>query len=537
MKNKRRSINNYMANGGIVNQGLLKILPGVLDQLVSLANSSKSYDSQPTMTAKQIGNMPTPYSFAMGGSVEESFSPDELDSLQQQADELGISIEELIEQMQNEDFVNPEMKEDQYDTEDTEEYAMGGTVPIEVEDKEVIQPPNERAFQVKGKTHAEGGINIQVPPSTKVFSNRLKINGRTMQERKIKRDKTFEKLNRKLEKNPFNDLLKGTIERLSETNATEEANDMKIQDLATKIHKTANPEKYATGGTVPTSYSDYLSYNRDYNNPKGNSVLFGDFNNYNGNQALLDSEFDTPDTTVPAIRTLDRKFNPVISNTTSNIQVPKETDQGDSFTTGDYIGLAGTIFNGVAPLLNSRNAARNTQPVRNRFLGFGKRAIDANQTAQDLIAGEQEDALSDLQTSTNSAIERNRNNSGSIGILRALNTITEMNRNRAASQIKSNTSKQLMALLDREGALTSQQDYYQDQGAVVADNANQQNIDNIYSNKASDLVNFGNSIVGIGRSVNQVGENQDTMDLLGLLSENGIKIGRGKDGRLKIMNI
>jgi hypothetical protein len=53
-------------------------------------------------------------------------------------------------------------------------YAMGGEVPVELEKQEVFQEPNGEMGQVDGPSHAEGGVPMQLPEESFVWSDKLK---------------------------------------------------------------------------------------------------------------------------------------------------------------------------------------------------------------------------------------------------------------------------------------------------------------------------------------------------------------------------
>lgn len=53
-------------------------------------------------------------------------------------------------------------------------YPYGGNPNAEVEKKEVLQNPNGQVDQVNGPTHDNGGIKVNIPSGTQIFSDRLK---------------------------------------------------------------------------------------------------------------------------------------------------------------------------------------------------------------------------------------------------------------------------------------------------------------------------------------------------------------------------
>lgn len=121
-------------------------------------------------------------------------------------------------------------------------YAQGGQVPqnipVEVEGEEMYEMPNGQVGKFQGPTHEEGGIIPVVngkkglPEGTKVYSDRLKVNGKTMADRKDKRERNIAKLEKLLGKSPHDKFLRQSLERQKETAALEEQSDMAMQEQA-----------------------------------------------------------------------------------------------------------------------------------------------------------------------------------------------------------------------------------------------------------------------------------------------------------------
>jgi hypothetical protein len=66
-------------------------------------------------------------------------------------------------------------------------YDEGGEVPVELEKQEVYQEPNGDMGQVNGPSHEEGGVKMQLPEQSFVWSDKLKSHsGRTFAEEAAK---------------------------------------------------------------------------------------------------------------------------------------------------------------------------------------------------------------------------------------------------------------------------------------------------------------------------------------------------------------
>lgn len=545
----KRKINftRKMAMGGATRANLIDQLGSpVLDMITSLLDNSSEKQDQPLVNASTLKNMSPYRNFGMGGSVDD-LDEEELAQLQAEADDLGISVEELLQQKQQDepqdetdysdnvdqtDNGQDESLAGQFDNEEEEQYAMGGNTKkkrIEVEGGEVMQQPNGQLHQIKGASHEEGGVNVTVPQGTKVYSDRLAVDGKTMQQRKKNREKMLSKLNNLTEDNSSVPL-KNTIKRTSQIAALEEQADMALQEVANHLYGSPKKAAYGDGGDPEPELPWWVA--DQYRNQQQVQVPF-----QRGYKPPLTTVTGRtlPSTVIsPKIPTTARTINPNL--TTAPTPEPEPTMNAGRMTTGDYVGLAGNLFNAIAPIVNTRNAASDTLPNINRFRGFGRKALQENDNAQGYAERERTNALTDLATSTNAAYERNISGASSIQTKRALDIATNIGANKSRNSIDNTLSNQMIGLMDKRGNLENQKDQAEMQGQTVADEQNQQTIDNYYSNMAENLTNFGSNIQGIGKSLNVSKGNQDNIDLIGLLSQNGIKIGRNKKGGLILVN-
>lgn len=144
-------------------------------------------------------------------------------------------------------------------TGENEQAAFGGKVGsnVELEGKELGQLPSGETFEVKGPSHEKGGVDITLPEGTDVFSKRIKIDGKSMADRKKKRQKkskTFEEL---LAKNKNDALVKNSVDRFSKVSEKENNFDVQLQNVIKTLEEGDKSKEFATGGTIPPT--DYLS--------------------------------------------------------------------------------------------------------------------------------------------------------------------------------------------------------------------------------------------------------------------------------------
>lgn len=125
--------------------------------------------------------------------------------------------------------------------------ALGGTVPVEVEGGESAKLPNGGLVEFEGPSHSKGGIDIDLPPGTDIFSDRISIDGMTMGERNAYRGKKLKKLS-SLAGNSVGD--KNTFERTQKGFEIDEQNDLLVQSLVRTSSEGQSKQKMALGGKI-----------------------------------------------------------------------------------------------------------------------------------------------------------------------------------------------------------------------------------------------------------------------------------------------
>lgn len=161
-------------------------------------------------------------------------------------------------------------------------------VPIEAEGGEMVQTPyDDEASYIEGPDHEEGGVDLDVPAGSVVYSKRVKDgNGVSMADRKAKRDRLFKKWEKKVKDNPNNELYRQTFAKVKRNNEIEEANDVQYmeahrqaKDYSQKLKQASmnygkgggkylalGRGKYATGG-MTGNYLHYDANGRTYSSP------------------------------------------------------------------------------------------------------------------------------------------------------------------------------------------------------------------------------------------------------------------------------
>lgn len=136
-------------------------------------------------------------------------------------------------------------------------YALGGTIGAnaEVEGGEVFETPNGQVGEFEGPTHEGGGIPVNMPEGTDIFSERIAIDGKTMAERKKMRERKETKLQKNVDRTKDN-LSKTTLKRVKNNNSIQEEKDKTIQGLVSAI-ESGKPQqfKYGTGPSMNPAYN------------------------------------------------------------------------------------------------------------------------------------------------------------------------------------------------------------------------------------------------------------------------------------------
>ena len=172
-------------------------------------------------------------------------------------------------------------------------FATGGNIPIEVEGEEVAQRPDGSMYQYIGLNHEQGGIPVQEPVGTRIYSKRLQQEGQSMAQRKIQRETRRANAEKYLQQNPTDVVAKKTLKRILQINEKEEKKDMDLQMLLHEMFQGGvqeQPRTFATGGYEPPKhdgkYMNATENNWNWDDPNDSyysreldKSVFDDFNN------------------------------------------------------------------------------------------------------------------------------------------------------------------------------------------------------------------------------------------------------------------
>ena len=129
---------------------------------------------------------------------------------------------------------------------------------VELEGDEVIQTPNGQVAELKGPSHEQGGIPMEVgdpnspltpdsvPEDSEAFSKRVFKGGKNMADRKMSRERTKESLLSLLDSNKSDIAIKNTVNRKMANLEREEEEDLAFQEMAS-LFSQVQEFAYGTG--------------------------------------------------------------------------------------------------------------------------------------------------------------------------------------------------------------------------------------------------------------------------------------------------
>lgn len=467
-------------------------------------------------------------------------------------------------------------------------FAMGGVVPnvpVEVEGQEVGETPSGQMIDFKGPSHEQGGIDVKLPKGTEIFSKRIKVGGKTMAERKKEREKRVLSLEKLLEKNGNDKLLKDSLKRTIENNEKEDLKDQEIQsmisDVKNKISgQSIQPKQKFAGGTPPGGITpvnqqqltmdglnlfDWDAFIKGFKQTPPNSfgpqednhfagIPYLDPNNNPGHvlasnkNAIAQNEanfisgpsaskgdqtsFFGPQNPDGSSGDPSQYFKSKSGGDPSTSQVKKDNLVGGAasdlsgtvrFTPGDITGLAGTIYSSFRPMQNTKENRAGDTPNINAYEDYGKEGLETIENAKTYISGQKDRALNQVENARAGLTQKNRNTARGVNSMRSLDLAANVNANAAEGDVFDNFSKQMMQMLSQQAGFENAQDSAVMGGEQARDMADRQDRDQYYSNLAQDISSKGQGIQTMGKMLNQNKRNNVSEAAINLTSENGYK--------------
>lgn len=462
------------------------------------------------------------------------------------------------------------------------DFNSGGHVgarKIEVEGKEVYQTPQGQVGEFKGPSHEGGGIpltvknkgaarNGQVPEGTYIYPDSIKVDGKTLAERKKMREKKENKLMDLL--GGSSDVpLKNTLRRVSESNKRQDNYDRSIQqhvemekeydDMLNHISKNGIP-KFDGGGPV-SGTNFYKGWKRNkaadpdlfkmlntIAGRMGTTLNLDDPNSVKAFQTALGTKADgafggdsyakaveyamaTDPSFAPKINTPPPAYTPTAGSPMADARM-KTMEMGsnavpltgisgkeeggsglsDFFnmnpasmpTFGDALGMAGNLFQAFGPMKNTLNQREGDTPNINPYANYGEDALKTVKGNAELLRGMLDKGLADAELSRIGTTNRNNQSARSINTQRALNLATDSQHNNLKGDMYAKNAEQMMGV---NGAIAQTQLDISGKKAVgeqYRDEADRKDRDAFFSNLSNDITAVGEGVSRTGKSLNEI---------------------------------
>ena len=416
-------------------------------------------------------------------------------------------------------------------------------MPVEVEGEEVIETPQGQMQEVDGPSHDEGGVPMEVPEGTQVFADRVKgADGKSMAERKKRREAKLAELRAKLEEDVVDPLKRNTYERTIKNLEAEEAKDLQDQELAGMMASLLQLPHSDNEQEAVAAYGMRKKYIRG-TNPGGV--------NLSNKTHPEDLDFSSPvattrqpvlpvsNLTIRDVASVD-PFQPTASTeitpqaSTSSQENSGTSDVAFSPTAGDFTKLAGNIMGMIGPSRNTAMARRGDTVHTNAFADVGREAIETLQNTKGAIQANQATQEATTRRQTAGARRGARRGARGMNEMRAMEALFDMGQMMNEMNIASTAMGQI-AGIDAQIAQTQMgASQAKAQGELTARDLNDRDRHNFYTNRSRDAANISKLVQQTGKDLNDLNLNSVQMKLLGSLSQN-FKIVKTRDGGFEIV--
>ena len=426
-------------------------------------------------------------------------------------------------------------------------FALGGTTgksSINAEGGEIVDTPNGVPVELNGPSHASGGIDLEVPQGTEIYSKRLKgEDGKSMADRKKKREKEILKVQKLLEKDPTNNTLKKTLAKIKSNNDFIDEKDLSQMQFVKDLVDHTN--KFALGGYVDeespmpifnNKYKDLLGLfskglptdvgTTYYPDPMVENMLKD--KNTQDLQSLNNAQ---PEVYAPASTDPEGKYGNTTSAKTGDAKNFSLNDYLGGATFGDMLGMGANLFGANAQMKNTL-ANRNATPLeQNAFKNFGDQALKKIQSQYGLLDDVRDNQLQNAELSRQGTIARNNNSARGINTQRALNLATDSSMNELKANIFAQYAQQAMGISAQEAVQMAQNDQMRMRGEDRRAERELQNTDNFFSNMAKNISDKYRGIGETGKSLNKIKEREVTQKNI---EEQLELLKKGTDGELTL---
>ena len=422
--------------------------------------------------------------------------------------------------------------------------GVAGNKQINAEGGEVVETPGGQPQELQGPSHSQGGIDMQVPSGTEIYSDRLVgADGKTMADRKKAREKQISKIEKLLQKNPNDPALKKTLEKTKQNNDFLDKQDLSQMQFVKDLVDHTN--KFALGGYVDeespmpifnNKYKDLLGLfskglptdvgTTYYPDPMVENMLKDkntqDLQNLNNTQ---------PEVYAPASTDPEGKYGNATPAKTRDAKNFSLNDYLGGTTFGDMLGMGANLL-GPRAQMNNTLANRNATPVeQNWFKDYGKQALSKIQEQYGLLDDVRDNALSSLEKDRAGSISRNNASARGINTQRALNLATDAAINNNKSDMYSKFAQSMLGVKSQEATQMDRNDQMRMTGEEKRAERELQNTDNFFSDMAKNISDKYRGIGETGKSLNKIKEREVTQKNI---EEQLELLKKGTDGELAL---
>ena len=407
--------------------------------------------------------------------------------------------------------------------------GIAGNKKINAEGGEVIETPGGQPQELQGPSHSQGGINMQVPSGTEIYSDRLVgADGKTMAERKKAREKQISKIEKLLQKNPNDKALKKTLEKIKQNNDFLDKQDLSQMQFVKDL--VDNTNKFKFGGIAglddeEDEKGDLISKYPVYT--KGINKQFDVW----GDESLEPIQGKSMDVILPNTSfSITPEMDARIKNTpTPQINITQVPSKGKGFslddylggtTFGDMLGMGANLFGPMAQMNNTLENRSATPVEQNWFKDYGKQALSKIQDQYGLLDDIRDNALSSLEKDRAGSISRNNASARSINTQRALNLATDAAINNNKSDLYSKFAQSMLGVKSQEAAQMDRNDQMRMSGEDKRAERELQNTDNFFSNMAKNISDKYRGIGETGKAINDIKERTVTGELMEQIYKN-----------------
>lgn len=428
----------------------------------------------------------------------------------------------------------------------SQSFEVGGTaggVPINAEGGEIIETPGGEMGELEGASHAQGGINMQVPPGTDIYSDKVKgPDGKTMAERKKIRERQIAALEKLASENPTDKAIKKTLEKSVKNFELQDQQDVQymqqlqmaeqLQGMMESMQGAQDmsgmgeaPEEFASGGTVPPFDFSKLFQSLSMPNMSNSSEDWHEGGTGVDWLSAIQNIGSKKPVVVNSQNPITTSKGQIVSNQETSAELAKKLGGGETdtasrggaspgFTLGDIIGIGGQIYGAFAPGKNTQRSRATDTPNVNSFKDYGKDGLAKLEESKKYINQTRDQNLKSIELGRSGQTIQNRNTARGINTQRALDLAAQSGANHADNQVYTQFLQAMQSLTQQQAGLENDQDAKVMQGEQLRDENDRRDKDAYYTQMARDIANKATGLQKLGKTANQMKTRKVAGDLL-----------------------